>query len=108
MSKKMGLAFAVLAVVAGCATAQESVVPLPGGKYEVTSPGETKNEALKASLAAAESTCKARQMRHVVLAQSDSYKGMVSEGANKKIDAAAQVLAVVSNSWIPTLSGDDD
>lgn len=111
MFKKLALSLLVVSVFSGCATpqpVQSSVVPLPGGKYEISSSRSNKADALRAALAEAESTCHAKKMRHVVLERNDAYSGLVSEESNKQIETAAQVLALVSNSWVPTLSSDDD
>lgn len=108
MLKNVVLSLSVAVLFAGCASAPENVVPLPKGEYEVTSTGATKSDALKAALGDAKTTCKAKKMRHVVLSQTDSYKGVVSEDTNQKIDTAARVFAAISKTRLPGLSGGDD
>lgn len=107
------LSFALVAATAifsGCAATPKlgNVIPQAGGKYEVVTTGSSNDEALKSALFSAEATCKERQMRHIISSQSTSYKGLVSEDSNKAMDKAAEVLAAVTGSWIPTLSGDKD
>lgn len=110
MYKNLIIAAALATLLAGCAapTKMGNIIPQAGGKYQVVTSGESKDEALKSALFSAESTCKERKMRHIVTSQKTSYQGMVSEDANRTMDKAAGVVAALSGAWVPTLSNDDD
>lgn len=99
-----------IAFLSGCAVSPKmgNIIPQAGGKYQVITNGASRDEALKSALFSAESTCKERDMRHIISAQSTNYKGMVSEDANKTMDRAASIVAAVTGTWIPTLSDDED
>ena len=99
-----------VAILGGCAASPKmgNIIPQSGGKYQVITTGPSRDEALKSALFSAESTCKERNMRHIVSAQSTSYKGMVSEEANKTMNRAASIVGAVTGTWIPTLSEDED
>lgn len=109
--RKISFALVAVAVIfSGCASSPKmgNVIPQSGGKYEVMTTGESNDEAMKSALFSAESTCKQRNMRHVISSQSSAYKGMVSENANKTMDKAAEIVVMATGAWIPTLSSDDD
>jgi hypothetical protein len=109
MPKK--LLFATLAVaLVGCASAPKlaNVIPQPGGMYQVTGLAESKEIALKSALYSAEQTCKPLGKRHVVTAQQTAYKGIVSEGANQVVSAAASLVSAMTMSIVPTLETDED
>ncbi|MDO9144635.1 hypothetical protein [Rhodoferax sp.] len=110
MHKFLVVCLAGVAVLSGCAASPKmgNIIPQSGGKYQVITSGPSRDEALKSALFSAESTCKERNMRHIVSAQSTSYKGVVSEDANKTMDRAASLVAAVTGTWIPTLSDDED
>jgi hypothetical protein len=108
--KKTLAAFLALATLAGCASTPKmgNVMPLEGGIYQVDGLGSTSEIALQSALYSAETTCKDQHKRHVVTGQKTQYKGLVSQDTNRAIDSAAQVVANITGSWVPTLSNDDD
>lgn len=110
MNKSQLTVLAAAIALAGCASTPRmgNVVPLAGGAYQVLGKGYTSEQALESALYSAETTCKARQRRHVITNQSTQYKGMVSEGANRAMNQAATVAAAVTKNWVPTLSSEDD
>lgn len=101
---------ASILALAGCASAPKmgNVIPQAGGVYQVAGVGESSEVALKSALFSAETTCKAQRKRHVITGQKTQYKGVVSEDTNRTVNAAAQVIANVTGSWVPSLSNDDD
>lgn len=109
--RKMLLAIvAASAILSGCASTPTmgNVIPMAGGKYEVSSMGASQDEAMKSALYTAQTVCNERKMRHVIESKTTAYKGMVSEEANRTMNVAAGFLAMATKSYIPTLSGDDD
>jgi hypothetical protein len=103
-------AFTLAFLVTGCASTPKmgNIIPAEGGIYQVVTTGETKDAALESALYSAETTCKGRQMRHVVLDQSTEYKGLVTEGTNQTIDKAQEIIAATTGTFFPTLSGEND
>lgn len=100
---------ALAALTAACASTPPlgRVIPGEAGIYEAVSKGETQDDALNSALHTAETTCKARQLRHIVLDHKIEYKGVVSEGTNQVINKTSSVLENFGI-WVPTLSGEDD
>lgn len=98
------------AIVTGCASGPQmgNVIPKPGGVYQVISDGVTKQDAMESALFSAESTCKTRNMRHIVTGEQTKYKGVVSEDVNNVVNAAQGIITSVSGKWMPTLSQGDD
>jgi len=80
---------------------------MAGGNYKTTGIGESKEDALKTALASTESTCGKRSMRHVISNEETTYKGVVSEGANRPLNKVGE-LASFAGAWLPSLGGDDD
>lgn len=97
-------------IITGCASGPQmgNVIPKSGGVYQAISDGSTKQEALESALFSAESTCKARNMRHVVSGEQTKYKGVVSEETNNVVNSAQGIITAVTGQWVPTLSKDDD
>ena len=92
----------------GCAPQMGNVIPSEGGNYQVVTTGESRDEALRSALYSAETTCKERHMRHVVLSRSTEYNGVVSEETNQVLEKAQEIVLVTSGELLPTLSGEDD
>ncbi len=96
-------------LIVGCGSTPKmgNVIPNEGGIYQVITSAEDNESALQSALYSAETTCKNRTMRHVVLAQEVKYKGMVSESANQTINKTREIVAF-TGLWIPGLTQETD
>lgn len=84
-----------------------NVIPGEGGVYEVIATGEDKQETLSTALSAAENTCEKRQMRYVVIARQEAFKG-VAVDSSKPGEVIAESIAATTAQNVWWLSGDGD
>ena len=101
------LAFA--AALAGCATPRTgTVIPREGGLYQVIATGQTEQRAMESALHSAESTCRGRGMRHIVLEHRAEYKGIGTESAAQAIEKVRRVLQGSTGQRAPEIAGEED
>ena len=97
------------AVLSGCATHKMgNVIPGENNLYQVISTGKSENAALASALYSAETTCKQRQLRHIVLAHKTEYKGMISAGAGETIEKVLEIILNEPGKETPTVTGEND
>ncbi|WP_119155270.1 hypothetical protein [Caldimonas tepidiphila] len=102
-------ALAVAVTLAGCATPRMgSVIPREGGQYQVISIGESEKAALESALYSAESTCKGRAMRHVVIDHRTEYRGLGTETAAQTIEKVGRIILGTTGQRAPQIAGEDD
>ena len=109
--KQKYYAVLVAAVLSGCASTEEmtNVIPREGGIYEVVATAEDKQEALSSALSAAQTECKQRGMRFVVVDRKEEYKGaLLTEGTSKAVNTVSEVVTATTGNYVPSLSRDDD
>jgi type IV pilus biogenesis protein CpaD/CtpE len=99
-----------LALLAGCAASPKmgNVIPAENDQYQVIAIGKTADIALASALYSAQSTCKHRGLRHIVLAHKTEYKGMLAEGSAESIDKALAIILQQTGEQLPKLATDDD
>ncbi len=103
------IAFIASAVLAGCATPKMgNVIPAENDLYQVISVGKTEDAALASALYSAESTCKQRRLRHIVLSHKTEYKGMVSAEAGETIEKVLDIILKETGNKAPTVTGEND
>lgn len=100
----------VLAILSGCAASPKmgNVIPAENDQYQVIAVGKTADIALASALYTAQSTCKHRGLRHIVLDHKTQYKGMLAEGSAESIDKALEIILMQTGEHLPKLSADDD
>lgn len=100
----------VMAVLSGCATSPKmgNVIPAENDLYHVISVGKTADAALASALYSAETTCKQRHLRHIVLEHKTEYRGLVSESAGQIIDKALEIILEETGKTSPAASKDND
>ena len=109
MSRTLYVIPVVIAVLSGCAaTKMGNVIPKENDLYQVISVGKTADAALASALYSAETTCKQRHLRHIVLEHKTEYKGLVSESAGQVIDKALEIILQETGGKSPTISEEND
>jgi len=100
----------VLAVLSGCAASPKmgNVIPAENDRYQVIAVGKTADMALASALYTAQSTCKQRGLRHIVLEHKTQYKGILAEGSAESIDKALAIILQQTGEQLPKLAADDD
>lgn len=103
-------ALGALALLAGCATAPRmgSVIPKEGGVYQVISTGASEQEALESALHSAETTCRGRGLRHVVIEHRTEYKGLATEGTAQAIEKVRSIILGTTGQRAPQIAGEED
>lgn len=101
---------ASLALLAGCATAPRmgSVIPKEGGVYQVISTGISEQAALESALYSAETTCRGRGLRHVVMEHRTEYKGLATEGTAQAIEKVRSIILGTTGQRTPQIAGEED
>ncbi len=103
------VAFIATAAIAGCAAPRMgNVIPAENDLYQVISIGKTEDAALASALYSAETTCKQRRLRHIVLSHKTEYKGLVSAEAGETIEKVLDIIINESGSKAPAISGEND
>lgn len=109
MSRSLYVIPVAIAVLSGCATTKMgNVIPEENDLYQVISVGKTADAALASALYSAETTCKQRHLRHIVLEHKTEYKGLVSESAGQVIDKALEIILKETGGKSPTISEEND
>ena len=99
----------VAGLFSGCATHRMgNVIPAENNAYQVISIGKTEDSALASALYSAETTCKQRQLRHIVLSHKTEYKGIISAEAGEAIGKVLDIILSETGSKTPDVSGDND
>lgn len=95
--------------LSGCATHRMgNVIPAENNLYQVISVEKTEEAALASALYSAETTCKQRQLRHIVLNHKTEYKGMVSAEAGETIEKVLEIILSETGKKAPDVSGNND
>lgn len=93
----------------GCgAPKMGNVIPAENDLYQVISVGKTEDAALASALYSAETTCKQRRMRHIVLSHKTEYKGLVSAEAGEAIEKVLDIILNETSGKKPAVSGEND
>ncbi|MGZ8262162.1 MAG: hypothetical protein ACXW11_07220 [Methylotenera sp.] len=110
MSRSLFIVPIAVAILSGCASTPKmgNVIPAENDLYQVVSIGKSEDIALASALYSAETTCKQRRLRHIVLNHKTEYKGVIAEGANQTIDKALEIILRETGKEAPTLSGEND
>lgn len=103
------IALIATAFIAGCATPKMgNVIPAENDLYQVISVGKTEDAAMASALYSAETTCKQRRLRHIVLSHKTEYKGMVSAEAGAAIEKVLDIILKETGNKSPTVTADND
>lgn len=103
------IALIAAGVLAGCASPKMgNVIPAENDLYQVISVGKTEDAALASALYSAETTCKQRRLRHIVLSHKTKYKGMVSAEADETIEKMLDIILNETGNKTPTVTGEND
>jgi len=98
-----------IAVLSGCATPKMgNVIPSENDLYQVVSVGKSEDAALASALYSAETTCKQRRLRHIVLSHKTEYKGMISAGAGETVEKVLEIILRETGKETPAVSGEND
>jgi hypothetical protein len=99
-----------LAILSGCAASPKmgNVIPAENNRYQAIAVGKTADIALASALYTAQTTCKHRNLRHIVLTHKTEYKGMLAEGSAESIDKALAIILQQTGEQLPKLAADDD
>lgn len=109
MPQNLYITFILTAILSGCATHRMgNVIPAENNLYQVISIENTEEAALASALYSAETTCKQRQLRHIVLSHKTEYKGIVSAEAGEAIGKVLDIILSETGSKTPDVSGDND
>jgi hypothetical protein len=109
MRKSLYVVFISAAVLCGCATHKMgNVIPAENNLYQVISVGKTENAALASAIYSAETTCKQRQLKHIVLSHKTEYKGIVSAETGEAIEKVLKIILSETDNKTPDVSGDND
>ena len=98
------------AILIGCALSPKmgNVIPAENDLYQVVSVGKSEDAALASALYSAETTCKQRRLRHIVLEHKTEYKGIISAEAGQTIEKVLEVILRETGKDAPTISAEDD
>lgn len=110
MSRILYIIPIAMAVLSGCAATPKlgNVIPTENDLYQVISIGKTADASLASALYSAETTCKQRRLRHIVLEHKTEYKGVISESAGQVIDKALEIILRETGEKAPTVSEEND
>jgi len=110
MQRNLLMISVVIAGLSGCVATPKmgNVIPEENSFYQVISVGKTADEALASALYSAETTCKQRSLRHIVLEHKTEYKGLVSESAGQVIDKALEIILKETGEKTPAISKEND
>ena len=98
-----------IAVLTGCATSKMgNVIPAENDLYQVISVGKSEDAALASALYSAETTCKQRRLRHIVLNHKTEYKGMISGDAGETVEKVLEIILKETGKEAPSVSGEND
>jgi len=97
------------AVFAGCTTTKMgNVIPAENDLYQVISVGKSADAALASALYSADTTCKQRRLRHIVLNHKTEYKGMISSDAGETVEKVLEIILKETGKEVPTVAGDNN
>ena len=109
MRRSSYMAFIITIMLAGCtAPKMGNVIPAENDLYQVISIGKSEDTALASALYSAETTCKQRRMRHIVLSHKTEYKGLITSEAGEAIEKVFEIILKESGKQSPAVSGDND
>jgi len=93
MRHSLVIVLAAAAVFAGCTTTKMgNVIPAENDVYQVISVGKSEDAALASALYSADTTCKQRRLRHIVISHKTEYKGVVSGEAGQTIEKVLEII----------------
>lgn len=109
MRLSLYIVFIAATIIAGCTTTKMgNVIPAENDLYQVISIGKTADAALASALYSADTTCKQRRLRHIVLNHKTEYKGMISSDAGEAIEKVLEMILKETGKEIATASTDKD
>lgn len=109
MRHSLVITLATAAVFTGCTTTKMgNVIPGENDTYQVISTGKSADAALASALYSADSTCKQRRLRHIVISHKTEYKGVVSGEAGQAIEKALEIVLEETGKKPSTVSSDND
>jgi hypothetical protein len=109
MRQSLYIAFITVVVLSACTTHKMgNVIPAENNLYQVISVEKTEEAALASALYSAETTCKQRQLRHIVLSHKTEYKGIVSAEAGETIEKVLEIILSETGKKAPDVSGAND
>jgi len=109
MRHSLVIVLAAAAVFAGCTTTKMgNVIPAENDVYQVISVGKSEDAALASALYSADTTCKQRRLRHIVISHKTEYKGVVSGEAGQTIEKVLEIILDETGKKASAVSGDND
>ncbi len=103
------IAFIATAILTGCATPKMgNVIPAENDVYQVISVGKTEDAALASALYSAETTCKQRRLRHIVLSHKTEYKGLITAEAGEAVEKVLEIILKETGNKAPAVTGEND
>jgi len=99
---------AALALWSCSTTKMGNVIPAENDLYQVISVGKSEDAALASALYSAETTCKQRRLRHIVLNHKTEYKGMISGDAGETVEKVLEIILKETGKEGPSVSGEND
>lgn len=103
------IVFSIAAILAGCTTTKMgNVIPGEHDLYQVISIGKTADAALASALYSADTTCKQRRLRHIVLSHKTEYKGVISSDAAETVEKVLEIILNETGKQAPAVAGDND
>lgn len=104
----MRLFLLVAALGLTACTTLGTVTPRPNNQADIIGQGASEQDAIKQANATAKKHCESKKQSYAVIESKTAYKGLVSERANKTIDAVQSIAYIASGKVLPTLASDTD
>jgi len=99
----------VAAAFTGCTTTKMgNVIPAENDVYQVISVGKSEDAALASALYSADTTCKQRRLRHIVISHKTEYKGIISAEAGTTIEKVLEIVLEETGKKASAVSGEND
>ena len=110
MNRSLYIVPVVAAILFGCASAPKmgNVIPSENDLYQVISVGKSEDAALASALYSAETTCKQRRLRHIVLSHKTEYKGLVSADTGETVEKVLDIILNEAGKDTAVVSGEND
>lgn len=109
MRHSLVIVLTAAAAFAGCTTTKMgNVIPAENDVYQVISVGKSEDAALASALYSADTTCKQRRLRHIVISHKTEYKGVVSAEAGATIEKVLEIVLEETGKKTSAISGDND
>lgn len=108
MRKHSAALFIILLSISACSsTPMVSVMPMEDGSFKTVATADTEPAALNSSLHIAESTCRERNLRHMIMNVNTRFRGMPARSADP-MEQPAELARYVNSPTFPSLSANDD